>query len=111
LIDAVKVGPLSYKVNCQQDIFEAISYGGKDLFGYTDHRIGEVFIDSRNSHDQKKATLVHEILHIVFHASGLGTCEELSEEQIVSTLSMGVLQAIQDNPELLDYLVEPEIEE
>ena len=59
-----------------------------------------------------KEVLLHEILHMAYEVAGLNKAEfpkdaEDVEEQFVGMLSFPMMQVLQDNPEVLNYLMTP----
>lgn len=80
-----------YRVIQEQNIHN----GSDDLYGQIDYCSQVIRIDEQYSAEQKKATLIHEIIHGLddMYQIGLG-------EKKVSKLGVAFYQLIKDNPEL-----------
>lgn len=64
---------------------------------------GQIYIDEDLSPDDKINTIVHEILHAVFHAYAIEASDEV-EERHVLTLANGITEVVLRNPQLLKEL-------
>lgn len=97
----IKVGPVTYVV----DYHDGLSGDdGKSLWGNCDHTALSVAINSKIAKDFERVVVVHELLHAIYHLSGIPESEE--EEKIVTSLSPLLLLLMRDNPKLLEYLCE-----
>ena len=77
------------------------------LYGETDRYKDTIKIRTEQSPDQMRETLLHEVLHVCFDVSGLShELEDDEEETIVRQLSPILLQALQDNPGLVELLTD-----
>lgn len=74
--------------------------GRDDLYGQIDYGSQIIRLDEQYSAEQKKATLIHEIVHGLddMYQIGLG-------EKKVSKLGVALYQMIKDNPELFEESV------
>lgn len=79
---------------------EKVSQEAKNL-GSTHYRKQRIFIDPFVSSQKKEHGLIHESLHVIFWQSGLRermkNIKEITEEEIIQTLSMGLYQVLKDN--------------
>lgn len=66
--------------------------------GRTDIKQAKIFIDESMNLDVKNNTILHELFHIFYSASGLS--EKSSEEEIVEALSNQLFSAMQNNKDL-----------
>lgn len=71
--------------------------------GSTNLDKGVIAIREGLSEDQTSDTLLHEVLHAVFLATGLNG--EDREEELIERLTPMLLQVIRDNPDLIQTLV------
>lgn len=92
----VRIGPWKFDV-VQRDM--------QDKSGLCDFDQCDIIINSRIVEQAQRETLLHEVLHAVMDATGLD--EWLGEEQTedaVRRLSPMLLDTLQRNVELVDYL-------
>lgn len=68
---------------------------GDILYGQIDYIEQTISLNSATSHEQKKATLIHEIVHGIDELYGIG----LKEKQ-VEKLGNALYVLIRDNPEM-----------
>lgn len=103
----VKVGHAKYKVRYEQNL---ASISGAN--GTCGEDVQEILIDPLMGPDMERDTVLHEILHAVFHLSDVrahlpkddnGDAKE-SEEKIIRPLATRLLELLQDNPKLVEYL-------
>ena len=78
---------------------------GRLAHGYYDPRKREIRISPNLHPETRTVTLVHELLHALWHASDLGP--RVAEEKCVTRLTLGILTLISENPDLLRTLAEP----
>lgn len=90
----LKVGPKRYEVLAVTNI----SHNGVALCGQCDSQAGQILLDVEFFASSQRETLFHEALHAVDHLLSIG----LTEEQ-VGALSVGLLNLIDDNPQLLAF--------
>ena len=89
----LKIGPFIWAIETSKDV----SLEG-NCYGSTHHTTQKIFLDPTNSPQRNEATLIHEILHVIWETSSLTkVIEQKLEEQIVHTLSLGIYQALKDN--------------
>lgn len=81
-----------------------------DVAGQANIDQGEILIRNDLSPSNRRDTLLHESLHAVAYHSGLRTTvldgDSDLEERIIVTLSPWILQLLQRNPSLVEYLTE-----
>lgn len=96
------IGPHDYAVSMSKKKIDP------NLFGETDNTNSEIHVHPNQSLQNKRDTLIHEILHAILFASGakrvLGWSAE-REEKVIRLLSPWLLAVLQDNPDLIDYLL------
>ncbi len=107
------IGPYTYSIRFRKEPGKALgkNKGGlpKDLYGLTINGEQLIYISNRHSKKVQQDTLVHELLHAAWFASGLGSLHHPSEEETVSILAPMVLQALQSNQELRDFLLDDQV--
>lgn len=74
-----------------------------DCVGMYKRGEGKIFIDQSLSPDEKLNTIIHELLHAVYHLYGLPADDD-TEERYVNTLANGITEVILRNPKLLQHL-------
>ena len=99
----VQVGPYSYKV-------VLLAKEMSELFGETDSREQAIRLHPDQARDSMADTLLHEVLHAVWHCSGLHD-GKYNEEQVVRGLTTWLLLVLRDNPDLVGYLCDEEPEQ
>jgi len=75
---------------------------GASLLGQIDHVADQIKIYRNMSVQNKKVTLIHEILHSTFEQMGFN--EEHDNEQLIKSLSTALTQILENNNELLSFL-------
>ena len=68
---------------------------GGDLYGQIDYLNEKIYLNSASSEEQKKATLIHELMHGLDEMFNIG----LKERQI-EKLGNAVYMLIKDNPQM-----------
>lgn len=76
---------------------------GERLDGETDFSTLTIRFHTDLDPSVKSATLLHEILHVVYDEYGLA--KDDPEERVVTTLSNGLCQVIRDNPDVLAFII------
>lgn len=100
--ESVRIGGIEYKIEYSENLRQ----GSELLYGMIDYDNCKIFLSSTdgNGHEKKCVTLLHEILHgIIYHAVG----EIEDEENVVTMISKGLYQVLQDNGRRL-YDIVPE---
>ena len=92
----VKIGPLTYTVT---EDYPLIASDGEMLYGEIAYEACTIRISSRAAEGLKPVILWHEILHGILSQAGL---EMPNEEAVAEALSHGIVQVLQDRPELGD---------
>lgn len=72
-----------------------------NVYGSTHHTKQRIFLEPNETPQKKEQTLLHEILHAIWHQTGLGKRfigdQSKIEEEIVHALSMSLYQVLKDN--------------
>lgn len=92
----VKVGPHVYSVLRKS----GIGYNGECSFDTL-----QIVVKTRLRRSKAQEILVHEILHACTHPS-LNGSEKMQDEEFVDGVAPTLLQVLQDNPELIEYLTQ-----
>lgn len=102
-----QIGP--YKYNIFYDAEHILRQGlevNDGLFGYTEHHSQGIWIDPAQAPDMAAETLLHELLHACFFASGLTVqLADDKEEEVIRCLSPILLDTLRRNPELIEALI------
>jgi hypothetical protein len=104
----VQVGPFTYSVSDSEvdALRSKVDEENAHNVGRSDHSKQTITIDPSQGDDQKADTLLHEVLHAVWAATGLyQTPAAKHEEVIVTTLSTTLLDTLRRNPALVSALV------
>jgi hypothetical protein len=95
---SIKVGPHTYS------ILRKPSQAMGDSLGNCDFTILEIWVKARLRRTKSQEILLHELLHACTHPSFNGD-EKMDDESFVNAVAPVLLQVLQDNPELVSYLV------
>ena len=108
----VTIGPVVYRVTIDPDewLKKEHEQEKKGNFGYTDHRLGTIYLNPDMPPTMLRLTLTHECLHAMT-ASAMGAPEWTQlgkdpEETVVRRFESPTLDLIRDNPDLIAYLTE-----
>ena len=106
LPQCVRVGGFTYAVVPSDEYVQ-----GAESYAVVDHRRLEIRIGVEPPTDPQhvRQALLHEMVHAVAQVYGAGTGEELTEGWVES-LSHGLYQALNDNPEAVAFILEAELE-
>lgn len=77
-------------------------------YGFIKPDTMEIVIDPKNSDDRQRETMLHEILHGLFDLLSyekLGLIDGDTEEKLIVTLSPAPLSVLQNNDDLVNYLL------
>lgn len=97
------IGPHDYEVSISKKKIDS------NLFGETDNTNSEIHVHPDQSLQNKRDTLLHEILHAIAFASGMKKVLEWNdetEEKVIRLLSPWLLGVVQDNPDLIEWITE-----
>jgi hypothetical protein len=100
LPDTVKIGPIVYRIREVERLQS--SSDGTSLWGDLVCSDGEILIEASIHNQQKRQTLLHEIVHAVLLT--LGRREEANDEGLVEALAYGINGVIVDNPSLITLM-------
>ena len=108
---ALVVGAKTYNITWDMESWVEHATDTNGL-GETNHRKLWIGINPAQHRAQRVDTLLHEVLHVVLAQSGdLRNYESLDdklEEHIVVSATPWLLVVLQDNPEIVAYLLETE---
>ena len=96
----VRVGPYLFTIEYRDEVSDS----EPDLYGLTIPRDQRIIISSRQTDQCERDTLLHEVLHAVFYASGLFK-EVDNEERVVTGVSTWLLMILRENPVLARFLL------
>lgn len=75
----------------------------EDCCGDYDKEKERIRVDTSMSDTQVADTLLHEILHAIHYIYGIK--DEHEEEQVVTVTATALSQVIQDNPDVVKFLI------
>jgi len=93
--EKVKIGGREYKI--EQSEHRAAG-NGDDICGEVWWSRNSIYLYENLPEDGKAATLLHEIIHAIFHHCG--RFKQRDDEGLVNALAEGIFQVINDNPEM-----------
>lgn len=77
-------------------------------WGVVQWREDKIFVNDNYKELRKKTILLHEILHAIIDQGALSY--ESEQEKWIRGFTYGLIRIIKDNPELIKYIQEKEIE-
>lgn len=98
--DAVKIGAMRYEVRA----LDASEASDECRWGDCNHRLGRIRIVEGLPPQKWAATVLHELLHAVFHDIGIDWSPD-DEERMVERLTPRIAAFLADNPEQVGVLV------
>lgn len=96
----IKIGAVDYTIELQDNLED-------DDYGYCDSHTQRIVLSKDQNKQSIGDTLLHEIMHAIWHESGLFSVKRPDEEQIVRTTSTWMCLVFRDNPEILPFIQEP----
>lgn len=105
---AIRVGATKHEIIVSEKKADLIAHrsGHQYVQGALDHWWGTIILHPLQSKDQMRQTLLHEVLHACFRK--VWTNEQEYEEDVVSFLAPILLDTLQRNPGLVNYLTKKE---
>jgi len=94
MLTYLRVGAIEYRVA----LVTRLQKGGEVLNGRITHNLCRIEIDADLASQTKAVTIWHEILHSLMTQAGM----DEQDEQLIETLSYGIVGVLRDNPELHD---------
>lgn len=104
----VIIGPYNYQVKNDKPSMDSarVRFESLEAIGFTSTHEQCIYVDPELSEDMRAEVLLHEILHAVCEATGIGTSfEEKEEEQFIATVSPILLDTLRRNEEITNYLL------
>jgi hypothetical protein len=98
--EVIYIGPHDYEVRAKKRL---------DTLGETLNNDTTILYRRSQSSSNLRDTILHEIMHAIVFQSGAAVAQKLShqdEENLIVTLTPWILQVFQDNPALVEFLVE-----
>ena len=93
--DKVKIGWREYAI--EQGEHRSGDKGG-DLYGEIEYLKQTIYLYDKQSDDNKKVTMLHEIIRGIFYISGHEKWRE--NEELIDTIAENLYQIIKDNPDI-----------
>jgi len=94
-MDNIRVGPLRYKV---VELPIVKSEDGRDLYGEIDYVERKIRISTAQPEAARLPTYWHEVIHGILAQAAMH--KQNNNEQLVTILANGIVQVLQDNPEM-----------
>lgn len=93
---SIKIGGITYSIS----IVKNLQDNDELVWGYTDYKLAQIYLDEDLSFQKRKQVLIHEALHASMHEAGLD--DICNDEKIVNPLGNVLYQFINDN-DLANY--------
>ena len=102
----IKVGGFLYPVRCEEADREYLD--SHSAWGMTRESPRRVLIDAGADLQRKQEVLIHEVLHLCAHNSGLDATWGKAEEEYVNRMALTLFQVFTDNPTVVRYFLNEE---
>ncbi len=99
MIESVKIGAMTYKVELVEDLHMGEGDERKDLHGQIWPDKLQIDVQANQDAQMQAATILHESLHGILNQAG-----QDHEERLIIALGYGLVQFIRDNLKLIDLL-------
>lgn len=93
IIERVKIGPISYRFMLVDRLISEID---NKLQGHIVYQTCELKVEADSDEQIQAVTILHEVLHGIINNAGIVK----HDETVIDALAHGLLDVIQDNPEL-----------
>ena len=103
---AIKVGPFVYRVKD----WDQRAANNSEAWGMCDKATHTILLDQSMGPQKMREVLLHEINHAIYNAVGLNIHDEISEERIVLAMTYQQLAVMRDNPDLVAWLMEEDVQ-
>lgn len=100
--NTLKVGSIDYKIIVSPDNERWHERG--EEYGRIDFTTREIFLSTKFTDEQKRDSLMHEIVHAIVKHMNLEEKWGDSDEDYVKRLSNGLNMVFRDNPKFVDLL-------
>ena len=97
----IRIGQADYTVHMFPAAHDA-TYG----VCLVDHQ--RIYLSANQSWQQAGNTLLHEVMHGIWHQSGLGCIETPTEENVVNIMATWIHLVMTSNPELAEFVLNAE---
>jgi hypothetical protein len=104
----VQIGPARYRVVVGQAAIDrrAAEDGRSELLGHCHNDELVITVSPKMAEDAQRDTLLHEVLHAIFHSTGLAhDLGDEKEESMIRRLTPALLDLIRRNPRLVADLM------
>lgn len=98
----LRVGPYKYDIHFHKELSSKERDEWVDKWGLCDYNAQVIHVNKSCSDARQVVVVVHELLHALYELGGLP--EDAKEEQVITTLAPLVVQAIKDNPQLVEII-------
>lgn len=96
----MQVGPYLFSIEYRDEVSDS----EPDLFGLTIPRDQRIIVSTRQTDQSERDTVLHEVLHALFYASGLYR-EVDNEERVVAAVSTWLLMVLRENQAFAKFLL------
>lgn len=101
LPQTIRIGQADYTIHIFPAEHDAV-YG----VCLVDHQ--RIYLSQNQSWQQAGNTLLHEVMHAIWHQSGLNCIENPTEEAVVNIMSTWVHLVMTSNPDLAEFVLNTE---
>lgn len=98
MIKKIKIGAIDYEV-------KMLPKDKDNQYGACVYNHQTIYLSPNQLHQSASDTLLHEVLHAIWHEAGIEHNEIIVEETVVRTLSTWLRIVFTDNPELVKFIL------
>ena len=103
MIKKIKIGSVDYTIKMLPE--DVDNQYGACVY---EHQI--IYLSPNQLHQSASDTLLHEILHAIWHEAGLEHSDVLIEETVVRTLATWLRIVFRDNPQIVKFILDSKSE-
>jgi hypothetical protein len=96
-----KVGATLYTIEFKEGLVEDVGHHA-DICYSRQH----IRVDAEQGDDKQRRGLLHEMMHAICEAAGIGADDRLTTEQFIKRTSDHHLEAIRGNPDIIEWFWE-----
>lgn len=105
----IQIGAVRYVVRCDEDTAKELQLRNQEhhepLLGHSDTSDQLILVNLGQGTNQRAVTLLHEVMHCVWFATGLGeTPAKEYEELVIAAMDDALVDALRRNPELVRFV-------
>jgi hypothetical protein len=108
--DYVDIGPMRYRIHADRTKIdrERVDARESGMAAQITYSAGRIVLDDTHRMTYQKRSLLHEIMHGCLESVGFDQASKVSAETLIDHLDGTLLDVLQRNPQVTNWLVERE---